>query len=152
MSTVLWQPKQIMVTARKTGLEFILKDVLRPLILSSAAQETHTKHTRPGKCLQRVMSHLQSCLNLAFTSADFWQVCLCFNAVVVCHLKRHCQVFLARVCDWISKSSLAALLSLTVSSTHTHTLLNLDPEMTHSFHSLHRCLLLAFPPQAFRRG
>lgn len=58
---------------------------------------------------------------------------LLFYAVAVCHLKRHCQVFLARACDWISKSSLAALLSLTVSSPHTQTLLNLDSEMTHGF-------------------
>lgn len=46
---------------------------------------------------------------------------LLFYAVVVCHLYWHCQVFLARAYDWISKSSLASLLSLTVLSTHTHT-------------------------------
>lgn len=99
----------------------------------------------------RCMSHLcpaGSCL---------WICCflvglLLFYAVVVCHLKRHCQVFQGRACDWISKSSLAALFSVIVASTHTHALLNLDTEMTHSFHSLHRCSLLASPPRAFGRG
>lgn len=102
------------------------------------------------------MSHL--CHGWILASILFSVGLLLFYAVAVCHLKWHCQVFLARACDWISKSSLAALLSLTVSSTHTrththnHTLLNLDTEMTHSFHSLHRCLRLAFPTQAFGRG
>lgn len=71
----------------------------------------------------------------------FLEGLLLFYTVVVCHLKWHCQAILVRACDWISKSSLAALLSLTVSSTHTHTHtpLNLDSKMTHSFYSLHRC-------------
>lgn len=56
-----------------------------------------------------------------------------FYAVGVCHLKRHCQVFLARAYGWISKYSLAALLSLALSSTHTQSLLNLYSEMSHSF-------------------
>lgn len=64
-------------------------------------------------------------------------------AAAVCHLCWHCQVLLARACDWISKSSLAAALSLTVVSA----LVNLNSKMTHSFHSLHGHLLFAFPPE-----
>lgn len=36
--------------------------------------------------------------------------------------------------------------------TNTHTILNMVSKMTHSFYSLHRCLLLASCPLAFGRG
>ena len=104
-------------------------------------------------CLISVMlgSRLQICWFLVG-----W---LLFHAVAVCHLKRHCQVFPSQSL-WldfqilISSTAFTHCLihTLTHTHTHTHTLLNLDFDVTHSFHSLHRCLLLAFHPQAFGRG
>lgn len=129
-----------------------------PKEYSSPAPEIHRNHTGNGKwaCFQHV-SKLWSCMSHLCHGWISPSNLLIFGrfAFVLCSGGVSFKMALPSAkCLWLDFQILISSTSFThcLIHIHTHALLNLDSKMSHSFHSLHRCLLLAFSPRAFGRG